>query len=210
VELPKVDLDALRKISMAKKLMLVAVLVGGISGLFYSYIVTPKFDVIAALEDNIGKLDAEIQATSIKVQHLDELVAANKELEKDLEKKKERLPPEEEAVMLLKQLSDLGVRLGLDIKLWKPGNQVEDSSKLFLRMPVSVEVSGGYHTAAVFFDRIKKLPRIINVSDLRMGSSRVDHEHVVIQTLFELTAFVAPPELKTATNAVSPVATAQK
>jgi type IV pilus assembly protein PilO len=210
VELPKLDLDALRKISMAKKLMLVAVLVAGISGLFYSYIVTPKFDVIAALEDNIGKLDAEIQATSIKVQHLDELVAANKELEKDLEKKKERLPPEEEAVMLLKQLSDLGVRLGLDIKLWKPGNQVEDSSKLFLRMPVSVEVSGGYHTAAVFFDRIKKLPRIINVSDLRMGSSRVDHEHVVIQTLFELTAFVAPPEVKAATSAVPPVATAQK
>lgn len=210
MELPKVDLDALRKISMAKKLMLVAVLVAGISGLFYSYIVTPKFDVIAALEDNIGKLDVEIQATSIKVQHLDELVAANKELEKDLEKKKERLPPEEEAVMLLKQLSDLGVRLGLDIKLWKPGNQVEDSSKLFLRMPVSVEVSGGYHTAAVFFDRIKKLPRIINVSDLRMGSSRVDHEHVVIQTLFELTAFVAPPDVKAATNALTPVATAQK
>ena len=210
MELPKLDLDALRKISMAKKLMLVAVLAAGISGLFYYYIVTPKFDVIAALEDNIGKLDAEIQATSIKVQHLDELVAANKELEKDLEKKKERLPPEEEAVMLLKQLSDLGVRLGLDIKLWKPGNQVEDSSKLFLRMPVSVEVSGGYHTAAVFFDRIKKLPRIINVSDLRMGSSRVDHEHVVIQTLFELTAFVAPPDVKAATNAVTPVATAQK
>jgi type IV pilus assembly protein PilO len=210
VELPKLDLDALRKISMAKKLMLVAVLAAGISGLFYSYIITPKFDVIAALEDNIGKLDAEIQATSIKVQHLDELVAANKELEKDLEKKKERLPPEEEAVMLLKQLSDLGVRLGLDIKLWKPGNQVEDSSKLFLRMPVSVEVSGGYHTAAVFFDRIKKLPRIINVSDLRMGSSRVDHEHVVIQTLFELTAFVAPPDVKAATNVVPSVATAQK
>lgn len=210
MELPKVDLDALRKISMAKKLVLVAVLAAGISGLLYSYIVTPKFEVIAALEDNISKLDAEIQATSIKVQHLDELMAANKELEKDLEKKKERLPPEEEAVMLLKQLSDLGVRLGLDIKLWKPGNQVEDPSKLFLRMPVSVEVSGGYHTAAVFFDRIKKLPRIINVSDVRMGSSRVDHEHVVIQTLFELTAFVAPPDVKAATNALTPVATAQK
>ena len=149
-------------------------------------------------------MDAEIQATSIKVQHLDELVAANKELEKDLEKKKERLPPEEEAVMLLKQLSDLGVRLGLDIKLWKPGNQAEDPSKLFVRMPVSVEVAGGYHTAAVFFDRIKKLPRIINVSDLRMGSSKVEHDHVVIQTLFELTAFVAPPEVKVAANSIKP------
>ena len=210
MELPKVDLEALRKIPMTKKLTLLAVLAGGISGLFYYYIITPKFDVIAALQANIGNLDAEIQATSIKVQHLDELVAANKELEKELEKKKELLPPEEEAVMLLKQLSDLGVRLGLDIKLWKPGNQAEDSSKLFVRMPVSVEVSGGYHTAAVFFDRIKKLPRIINVSDLRMGSSKLEHDHVVIQTLFELTAFVAPPDVKASTNDLKPVATALK
>lgn len=204
MELPKLDLDAVRKISPARKLALLSVLLAGISALFYYYVVIPKFEVMTGLQENIGKLDAEIQATSIKVQHLDELVAANKELEKDLEKKKERLPPEEEAVMLLKQLSDLGVRLGLDIKLWKPGNQAEDPSKLFVRMPVSVEVAGGYHTAAVFFDRIKKLPRIINVSDLRMGSSKVEHDHVVIQTLFELTAFVAPPEVKVAANSIKP------
>jgi type IV pilus assembly protein PilO len=98
--------------------------------------------------------------------------------------------------MLLKQLSDLGIRLGLDIKLWKPGNQADDPSRLFVRMPVSVEVAGGYHTAAMFFDRINKLPRIINVSDLRMGSSRIEQDRVVIQTLFELTAFVAPPDAK--------------
>ena len=204
MELPKLDLDAVRKISPARKLALLSVLLAGISALFYYYVVIPKFEVMTGLQENIGKLDAEIQATSIKVQHLDELVAANKELEKDLEKKKERLPPEEEAVMLLKQLSDLGVRLGLDIKLWKPGNQAEDPSNLFVRMPVSVEVAGGYHTAAVFFDRIKKLPRIINVSDLRMGSSKVEHDHVVIQTLFELTAFVAPPEVKVAANSIKP------
>jgi type IV pilus assembly protein PilO len=205
VELPKLDLDGLRKISTAKKLTVIAVLAAAISGLFYYYVITPKYEVMTALQDNIGKLDADIQATAIKVQHLDELVAANKELEKELEKKKERLPPEEEAVTLLKQLSDLGVRLGLDIKLWKPGTHAEDPSKLFVRMPVSVEVSGGYHTAAVFFDRINKLPRIINVSDLRMGSSKVEHDHVVIQTLFELTAFVAPPDVKPAVNEIKPV-----
>ena len=196
MELLKIDLESLRKISLTKKLVVLGLALGAISAAFYYYIITPKYDVIAALQDGIGKLDVEIQATTIKVQHLDQLIAANLELEKELEKKKERLPPEEEAVMLLKQLSDLGIRLGLDIKLWKPGNQAEDPSKLFVRMPVSVEVSGGYHTAALFFDRVNKLPRIINVSDVRMGSPKVEQEHVVIQTLFELTAFVAPQESK--------------
>ena len=197
MNLPKLELQFLRKIPPVQKIGVLVGIVVAIVLLFFQYVISPKNGVIAAVQSDIGNLDNEIQATTIKVQHLDELIAANKQLEVELAKKRERLPPEEEAVTLLKQLSDLGVRLGLDIKLWRPGNQVEDPSKLFLRMPVSVEVAGGYHTAALFFDRINKLSRIINVSDLRMGSPKFEQERVVIQTLFELTAFVAPPEAKT-------------
>ncbi len=70
-----------------------------------------------------------------------------------------------------------------------------------MKLPVSVEVAGGYHTAALFFDRINKLPRIINVSNLVMGSPKIEQERVVIQTVFELTAFAAPPEPKTPVTA---------
>jgi len=196
VELPKANLDFLRAVPVAQKAALLGILVAGIGLGFYSYVVIPKSDVIEQLQNEIGKLDAETQFTRIKVKHLDELVAANKQLEAALEKKKERLPPEEEAASLLKQLSDLGVRLGLDIKLWRPGTPALDSSKLFVRLPVSVEVAGGYHTAALFFDRINKLPRIINVSNLTMGSPKVEQDHIIIQTVFELTAFAAPPEPK--------------
>lgn len=85
----------------------------------------PKSSEIAGLQGTIGTLDSEIQLLSIKVKHLDELIAANTQLEIELAKKKERLPPEEEAVMLLKQVSDFGLRLGLDIKLWKPSAKSE-------------------------------------------------------------------------------------
>ncbi len=197
MELPKVNLDFLRTVPVGQKVALLGIVMAGICLGFYYYVMVPKSDIITRLQGEIGKLDAEIQTTSIKVRHLDELIAANKQLEVALEKKKERLPPEEEAASLLKQLSDLGVRLGLDIKLWKPGTQVQDPSKLFVRLPVSVEVAGGYHTAALFFDRVNKLPRIINVSNLVMGASKIEQDHVVIQTIFELTAFAAPPEATT-------------
>ena len=196
MQLPKINLEQLRTVPLTQKVALLAILLAGICVGFYYYVATPKNDEIAKLHEEVAKLDTEVQATTMKVQHLDELIAASDQLEKELSKKKERLPPQEEAVMLLKQLSDLGIRLGLDIKLWRPGSQAEDPSKLFVRMPVSVEVTGGYHTAAMFFDRINKLPRIINVSDVRMGSSRIEQDRVVIQTLFELTAFVAPTESK--------------
>lgn len=190
------NLDSLRGIPTIQKVALLGLFMAGILVAFYYYIVDPKTMEIEAVQGQVGQLDTEIQTLTIKVKHLDELVAASKQLEIELAKKKERLPPEEEAVMLLKQVSDLGIRLGLDIKLWKPGAQTEDASKLFVRMPVNVEVTGGYHTAALFFDRISKFPRIITVSDVKMGSPRVDQGRVVTQTVFDLVAYAAPQEKK--------------
>jgi type IV pilus assembly protein PilO len=207
MKLPAINLDLLRSIPLVQKVGLLLMVLAGIIVGFYYYVAEPKSAEIAGLQVAIGTIDSEIQTLTIKVKHLDELIAASKQLEIELAKKKERLPPEEEAVMLLKQVSDLGIRLGLDIKLWKPSPKSEDPSKLFVRMPVNVEVSGGYHTAALFFDRINALPRIVTVSGLKMGAPKIEKGRVVTQTVFDLVAYAAPEETKLA--AVVP-ATPQK
>jgi len=203
--LPSLNLEVLRTVPLVQKVSLLALVLAGIIVGFYYYVVEPKSAEIAAVQGDISKLDADIQTLTIKVKHLDELIAASKQLEIELAKKKERLPPEEEAVMLLKQVSDLAIRLGLDIKLWKPAAKSEDPSKLFVRMPVNVEVSGGYHTAALFFDRINSLPRIITVSGLKMGSPKVDKGRIVTQTVFDLVAYAAPQETQIASAAPAAV-----
>lgn len=196
MSLNAISLDSLRSIPTGQKVALLGLLVAGILVGFYFYVVDPKTVELEAVQGQVAQLDTEIQNLTLKVKHLDELVAANKQLEIELAAKKERLPPEEEAVMLLKQVSDLGLRLGLDVKLWKPGTQAEDPSKLFIRMPINVEVAGGYHTAAIFFDRISKLSRIVTVQDVRIGAARVDQGRVVTQTVFDLVAYAAPQEKK--------------
>lgn len=205
--LPAFDSEALRNVPAAQKAVLLLLSVGLLVAGFYFYIAEPKSETIEMLRADNVRLDGEIQTLTIKVKHLDQLVAANRQLEIELAKKKERLPPEEEAIMLLKQVSDLGVRLGLDIKLWKPGSPSEDPSKLFVKMPVSVEVTGVYHTAALFFDRINRLPRIITVSGLKMGSPKTEQGRIVSQTTFDLIAYAAPQD-KSATAV--PVAAAAK
>ena len=208
MNLPSVNLDVMRSIPLVQKVGLLLMVIAGIVVGFYYYVAEPKSTEIAGLQGAIGTLDNEIQTLTIKVKHLDELIAASKQLEIELAKKKERLPPEEEAVMLLKQVSDLGIRLGLDIKLLKPSVKTEDPSKLFVRMPVNVEVSGGYHTAALFFDRINALPRIVTVSGLKMGAPKFEKGRVVTQTVFDLVAYAAPQETKLA--AVVPAAPQKK
>jgi type IV pilus assembly protein PilO len=208
MKLPELNIEVLRTIPLLQKVGFLALVLAGILAAFYYQIVEPKSTEIEGLQGTIAKLDTEIQTLTIKVKHLDELIAASKQLEIELAKKKERLPPEEEAVMLLKQVSDLGVRLGLDIRLWRPGPKAEDPSKLFVRMPVNVEVTGGYHTAAIFFDRINSLPRIVTVSGLKMGSPKIERGRVVTQTVFDLIAYAAPQENKVA--AVVPAAAPKK
>ncbi len=202
MELPKVNLEILRTVPPAQKVALLGLALGFIVLAFYNnYGIlfeswSDKDSKIDALQADIGKLDADIQATNIKVKHLDELIAANIQLEAELAKKREKLPQEEEASTLLKQVTDLGVKLGLDIKLWKPGTSTLHPSKLYVKQPVNVEVVGGYHTAGLFFDRINKMPRIMSINDLKFGSPKVDQERVLLQTVFELVAYVAPPEPK--------------
>jgi type IV pilus assembly protein PilO len=205
MSLNAISLESLRSIPTGQKVALLGLLVAAILVGFYFYVVDPKTAELETVQGQVAQLDTEIQNLTIKVKHLDELMAAAKQLEIELAAKKERLPPEEEAVMLLKQVSDLGLRLGLDVRLWKPGAQAEDPSKLFIRMPVNVEVAGGYHTAAIFFDRISKLSRIVTVQDVRIGTPHVDQGRVVTQTVFDLVAYAAPQEK----GAVTPTPTAK-
>lgn len=196
MQLPNVSLDSLGTIPGFQKVLLLVVIVGGIGAGFYNLVVLPDTELVESLQEEIGKLDKEIQGQRLLAKHLDDLAQTAKQLEAELDKKKERLPPEQEAASLLKQISDLGSEIGLEFKLWKPGNRAEDASKLFVRLPVSVEVAGSYHTVTTFFDKITKLAQIINVSDVRMGSPKIEKDRVVIQTVFELTAYVAPFEQK--------------
>ena len=185
-------LGAFKTIPTVQKLAIVSMVLIGIAALFYYYIENPQQEVLTQLTAEIGRLDQDIQINKAKTRSLEDLKRVNAELEQQLAKNQEQLPPEDEAATLLKQISDLGIRIGLNFKLWKPGARAEDSSKLFVRMPVDVEMNGGYHTLALFFDRISKLPRIINVSKIKMGGGKTERGRVSIQTTFELTAFASP------------------
>ena len=185
-------MGAFKTIPTVQKLAIVSMVLIGIAALFYYYIENPQQEVLTQLTAEIGRLDQDIQINKAKTRSLEDLKRVNAELEQQLAKNQEQLPPEDEAATLLKQISDLGIRIGLNFKLWKPGARAEDSSKLFVRMPVDVEMNGGYHTLALFFDRISKLPRIINVSKIKMGGGKTERGRVSIQTTFELTAFASP------------------
>lgn len=183
--------ESLKALPAYQKVVLAAIPVIALLAAFVWFIYMPKNAEIAALEQQIAQINNDINVNQAKARRLEELKRENADLAKQLALLKEQLPPESEVATLLKQVSDLGIKTGLDFKLWKPSDRRPGSSGLYTEIPVDVEVAGNYHAVAAFFDRIGKLPRIVAVSGLKMGGGKLDKDRLMIQTTFRATAFAA-------------------
>lgn len=158
---------------------------------FYYFEVTPKLERLAALEQKIKSLTARIEQERAKLAQLDQLKAEAERLEQELLAKKAQLPAKPEAIALLERISDLATQMGLNVKLWKPGEPVTDDSKLYVKLPVSVELAGEYHTVGRFFDRVQNSSRLMSVFNLQMGPATMDADKAAIHTVFDLAAFAS-------------------
>lgn len=161
--------------------------------LFTAFIYFPKNNEIKRLGDSIARLNKEIASSEVKAKRLTELKIENARLMARLKELQERLPEEKEVSGLLKQVSDLGIKSGLKILLWRPEAKVADPSGLYVRIPVRVEVLTGYHNLGVFFSHISRLPRIVNISDIRL-SPAVREGVLQLNASFVATTFSAIAE----------------
>ena len=134
---------------------------------------------------------ASAQTTADLQAQIAALLAQITQLQAQLNELRAQLPAESEVSGLLKQISDLSIESSLEVKLWKPGARKKDPSGIYTEIPVDVEVSGGYHALATFFDKVSKLSRIVNVTGLSMDGSKAVGETVFIQDKFVATTFAA-------------------
>lgn len=140
--------------------------------LFIFLIFLPKNEQITSLNAKLVKIDQEIASSEVKIKRLDELIVENKALKAKLAKLREQLPEEKEVSVLLKQISELGLRSGLEILFWKPEARKTQPEGLYVEIPVKVEVMAEYHKLGDFFSRISRLPRLVNISDIDLTAGR--------------------------------------
>ncbi len=142
--------------------------------LFIWQVHIPKKTQIKQLEKDIAVIQAKINENDAKIRRLDELKAEVKSLEQKLQVLTEQLPPGTEVSGLLRQIQNLVSQSGLSLKLWRPETRKVHPSGLYEEIPITVDLVGGYHDLAMFFDRVSKLTRIVNVLNLRMGSAAMN------------------------------------
>jgi type IV pilus assembly protein PilO len=77
------------------------------------------------------------------------------------------LPEAKEVPHLLKNIANVGQQQGLDFLLVRP--EKENPKEFVAEIPITLHLKGPYHQIGIFFDYIRRLPRIVNIKQLELG-----------------------------------------
>lgn len=158
----------------------------------------PKAREVRRLNVEITKQENDIARDQAKAAKLSMLILENERLKKRLNELKMQLPEEKEVTGLLKQVSDLGIGSGLKIGLWKPEQKKDHSSGIIYEIPVAVELHGSYHNLGLFFSRLTKLSRIVNILDIKLADPKPQRGEAILKITFKANTFSAVPETELA------------
>ena len=143
--------------------------------LFIYFVHIPMTAQIKTLEKEVSDRQATIKTNDDRIRKLGELKAEVKMLQERLQLLTQQLPSGSEVSDLLRQIQNLVSKSGLTLKVWRPDPKPKvHSSGLYQEIPITLELSGGYHDLALFFDRVSKLTRIVNMLNLRLGSASMN------------------------------------
>jgi type IV pilus assembly protein PilO len=147
-------------------------------GYYYFYYAAAAVE-IASLEKKLDELNHEIRTQADIARNLPAFKAEVRRLEEQLSLLLEQLPNSAEIPSLLKNVSDLGKESGLEFLKFAPGR--EGRKDFYAEIPVSIAVSGDYHSFVLFADKVSHLPRIVNLLDISFSSPKpgVDNRMLV-------------------------------
>ena len=132
--------------------------------LYFSYF--PKAEEIDRTEQQIAGLEAKLNRAKARAARLDEFEAQKAKVDAQFAEALKLLPDSKEIPSLLRTISQLGADAGLEWRVFSQGK--ETSRDFYMEISHTLEVSGPYHNVAVFFDKVGRMERIVNILNVSM------------------------------------------
>lgn len=175
------NLEPSRKIAIAIGVPLLVLLA------YYFLIVSPRTVRTAQLATHIEEMEQERDKKKFEAEQMPERQKEVDALDKQLKFALTRLPDEKEIPELLSSISNLGRDSGLEILVFR--QLPEGYQEFYAEVPVEMQVRGNYHQVAQFLDRVGKLDRIVNVSNIALKAPKNVDESVQLDANSRITTF---------------------
>lgn len=168
---------------------ILGVLVAGLG--WYQYI-QPKQEAIQAQENRLQELQKQINEGRAAQQNLPRFREEVQLLEEELRKLLRILPARRNVQEIMRRVRLLVERGDLALKRFRPRNEQEKD--FYSEWPLDISLEGDYHNLALFFDRIGRFSRIINVDNLNVNAMRGQSHHTISATFTAKTFIYKEPE----------------
>ncbi len=160
------SVDDIKKMPVRQKVLALFVLFILLGFAYYSIYYQNAMQEEERLQQNLATLQIELAQ---KQKLMEEKLKFEKEialLQEQLKVAMAKLPEQKEIPGLLISMSEAEGLGGVEFQLFEPLAPVE--KEFYAELPVKISLTGVYHDTAIFFEKVAKLPRIVNVSDLSM------------------------------------------
>lgn len=160
------SVEDIKKMPVRQKVLALFVLFILLGFAYYSVYYQSAMQEEERLQQNLATLQIELAQ---KQKLMEEKLKFEKEialLQEQLKVAIAKLPEQKEIPGLLISMSEAEGLGGVEFQLFEPLAPVE--KEFYAELPVKISLTGVYHDTAIFFEKVAKLPRIVNVSDLSM------------------------------------------
>jgi len=183
--------------------LFVALAVAGVGAFYYLYAV-PADRALEVQRKRLAALRVDISQGMAIAQQLPQFRAQVTDLEARLDGLKAILPEEKDFADLLRSLQTLAVQSNLTIKHFKPAPVI--TKDLHAEWPINIELEGTYHNLGLFYDRISRFSRIINIGNTAIKAKDKPDQNTSVSVALVATTFVLTEPAKNAEPAAKPPA----
>ena len=169
-------------------------LIGGlvVAGILYfgahRTLLEPKKTSISAEEEKLTGLRAKIQEGRAARQQLPRFREEVRQLELELDKLLRILPARRNTPELMRRIRSLTEQGDFDLLRFTPGRFIEQD--FYSEWPIAIDLEGTYHNLALFFERVSRFSRIINIEDLKVDALSDPDSERMISATFRAKTFV--------------------
>lgn len=130
------------------------------------FLIAPKTEEIVKLEGTVTKLRNDNNKAAALEAKLPEFEAEIRRLEEQFNVLVQILPTQKETEALVNSLKTLADSYNLHILSFKPSALV--SKGIYSEYGMNIQLVGSYHSLAMFFEKVSKMERIVNIGGVKM------------------------------------------
>lgn len=143
-----------------------------IVGASYYVVFTDIYGQIAGTKAELEKLQKKIDEGRAAERSLAQFREEVNRLQLDLDKLLKVLPTRMNTEDLLRRLRTLTEQGDFKLLRFAPGNRSQ--KQFYFEWPIQITLDGTFHNLALFFDRVSRFSRIINIENLRLSQKTGD------------------------------------